>query len=163
MTNAEAIKVNRMRRAGGTSRAHSLGGCGGFTLIEVLAVLLIMAVVMTVILTRTPPVDRDAFAEAAILRSHLRFAQSLAMSHTTERWSVSFTPRSYTLFENGLPSAVRLPNEGSSTHNLPDGVAVTAGIGEVRFDEWGSPGPDTLTISVNTETVTVTGLTGFIP
>ena len=122
-----------------------------------------MAVVMTAILTRTPPVDRDAFAEAAIVRSHLRFAQSLAMSHTSERWSVSLTPKSYTLFENGLPSAVRLPDEGSATHNLPDGVAITTGVGEVRFDEWGSPGPDTLTISVNTEAITVTGLTGFIP
>lgn len=135
----------------------------GFTMIEVLAMLLIMAVVMTVILSRTPSIEREAFAQAAILRSHLRFAQSLAMSHATARWSVSFTPSSYTLFENGLPAGIAFPNEGSATHNMPDGVSLTSGTDAIRFDEWGSPGADSITINVNGETVTVSGLTGFIP
>lgn len=125
--------------------------------------LLILAVVMTVILSRTPPVERDAFAEAAIIRSHLRFAQSLAMSHTTVQYSVAFTPNAYTLHENGLPSAIQFPNDGSSTHNLPDGLRITAGVGAVSFDQWGSPGLDTVTIAVDTEIITITGLTGFIP
>lgn len=135
----------------------------GFTMIEVLAMLLIMAVVLTVILSRTPSIEREAFAQAGILRSHLRFAQSLAMSHTTARWSVSFTPSSYTLFEDGLPAGIAFPNEASATHVMPDGVSLTAGADTIRFDEWGSPGVDAVTISVNSETVTVSGLTGFIP
>lgn len=135
----------------------------GFTLIEVLAVLIVLAVAMTVILSRTPDVDRDAYAQAAIIRSHLRFAQSLAMGNNTESWGISFTANSYTLLMNGLPASVNLPNDSTSTHNLPSGVAITGGPGSVVFDEWGSPGADNITINVNSETISVTRHTGFIP
>ena len=135
----------------------------GFTMIEVLAVLLVLAVVMTVILTRTPSVERGAYSQAAIVRSHLRFAQSLAMENNTESWGISFTPNSYTLFMNGSPAAIAFPNDNSSTHNLPNGVTITGGIGTVLFDEWGSPGPDTVTITINGEAITISRMTGFIP
>jgi len=137
-------------------------GTSGFTMIEVLAVLIVLAVVMTVVLSRTPTIDREIYAQKAIIRAHLRFAQSLAMSNNTERWGISFTPNSYTLFQNGLPASINLPNDSTSTHNLPNGVAITSGIGTIIFDEWGSPGPDTITITVNTESIQVTRHTGFI-
>ena len=132
-------------------------------MIEVLAVLIVLAVVMTVVLTRTPAINREAHAQAAIIRSHLRFAQSLAMGNNTESWGIAFTSNSYTLFQNGMPASVNLPNDSTSTHNLPPGVAITGGIGTITFDEWGSPGPDTITLTVNTDAITVTGHTGFIP
>jgi prepilin-type N-terminal cleavage/methylation domain-containing protein len=135
----------------------------GFTMIEVLAVLLVLAVIMTVILTRTPSVERDAYSQAAIVRSHLRFAQSLAMGNNTESWGISFTPNSYTLFRNGSPAAIAFPNDSASTHNLPNGVTITGGIGTVLFDEWGSPGPDSVTITINSEAITISRMTGFIP
>lgn len=139
------------------------GTCQGFTMIEVLAVLLVLAVVMTVILSRTPPVEREAYAQAAMLRSHLRFAQALAMSHPASRWGVSLTPEAYTLLENDRPADIPFPNDHAATHRLPDGVRITGGIGEVQFDPWGSPGTETVTITLNTETVTIAGVTGFIP
>jgi len=145
-----------------TYRPDNRKGVSGFTMIEVLAVLIVLAVVMTVVLSRTPTIDREIYAQQAIIRSHLRFAQSLAMSNNTERWGISFTPNSYTLFQNGLPASINLPNDSTSTHNLPNGVAITSGIGTVIFDEWGSPGPDTITITVNTESIQVTRHTGFI-
>ena len=117
----------------------------GFTMIEVMAVLIVLAVVMTVVLSRTPTIDREDYAQRAIIRAHLRFAQSLAMSNNTERWGISFTANSYTLFQNGLPASVNLPNDSTSTHNLPTGIAITSGIGTIIFDEWGSPGPNTIT------------------
>ena len=132
-------------------------------MIEVLAMLIVLAVVMTVILSQTPAVNREAYAQAAIIRSHLRFAQSLAMSHNTENWGITFTTNSYTLFQNGLPSGVNLPNDSTSTHNLPSGVSITSGTGNVVFDQWGSPGPDTVILTVNTEPITVHRHTGFIP
>lgn len=135
----------------------------GFTLIEVLATLIVLAVVITVVLRQTPSIDREAYAQAAIIRSHLRFVQSLAMSDNTDSWGIAFTANSYTLFQNGLPADISLPNDSTATHNLPGNVAITGGIGTVFFDEWGSPGPDTITITVNSETVTITRLTGFIP
>ena len=146
-----------------TERTDTDCGPKGFTLIEVLAVLLVLAVIMTVILTRTPSIERDAFAQAAVIRSHLRFAQSLAMGNNTESWGITFTPHSYTLLLNGSPAGIALPNDSSSTHNLPDGVSITDGIGTVLFDEWGNPGPDSITITVNTESIVIARLTGFIP
>ena len=144
-------------------RTASGGAPDGFTMIEVLAVLLVLAVIMTVILTRTPSIERNAYAQAAVIRSHLRFAQSLAMGNNTESWGLTFTPRSYTLLLNGSPADLPLPNDTSSTHNLPDSVSITDGIGTVLFDEWGSPGPDSITITVNTESIVIARLTGFIP
>ncbi len=132
-------------------------------MIEVLAVLIVLAVVTTVVLSQTPAINRDAYAQAAIIRSHLRFAQSLAMSNSADTWGISFTANSYTLFQNGLPAPINLPNDSSSTHNLPNGVVITGGIGTIEFDEWGSPGPDTITITLNSETVSVIRHTGFIP
>jgi len=131
-------------------------------MIEVLAVLIVLAVVMTVVLSRTPSIDREAYAQSAIIRAHLRFAQALAMSSNTDTWEISFTSNSYTLLRNGLPASINLPNDSTSTHNLPNGVAITSGIGTIVFDEWGSPGPDTITITVNTEPISVTRHTGFI-
>ena len=142
------------------SQALSLSG---FTMIEILAMLLLLAVIMTIVLTRTPTVTKDAFAQAAVIRSHLRFTQSLAMGNNTENWGITFTPHSYTLLLNGSPASIPLPNDASSTHNLPSGVTITAGIGTVLFDQWGSPGPDNVTITANTETIVITRLTGFIP
>jgi len=142
----------------------AVAGCpDGFTMIEILAVLLVLAVIMTVILTRTPSIERNAYAQAAIVRSHLRFAQSLAMGNNTERWGITFTPHSYTLLLNGSPAGIPLPNDTSSTHNLPSTVTITGGNGTVLFDEWGSPGPDNVTITIGTESIIVTRLTGFIP
>lgn len=132
-------------------------------MIEVLAVLLVLAVIITVVLTRTPSIKRDAFAQAAVIRSHLRFAQSLAMGNNTESWGITFIPHSYTLLRNGSPAGIALPNDSSSTHNLPDGVSITEGIGTVLFDEWGSPGSDSITITVDTESIVISRLTGFIP
>jgi len=132
-------------------------------MIEVLAVLLVLAVIMTVILTRTPSIEREAYAQAAIIRAHLRFAQSLAMGNNTERWGISFTPHSYTLYLNGSPASIPLPNDSSSTHNLPGSVTISGGIGYVQFDEWGSPGPDDVVISADTESIQIKRLTGFIP
>jgi len=135
----------------------------GFTLIEVLTMLIVLAVVLTLVLRQTASIDREAYAQAAIIRSHLRFAQSLAMSDNTDSWGIAFTANSYTLFQNGLPADISLPNDSTATHNFPGNVAITGGIGTVFFDEWGSPGEDTITITVNSETVTITRLTGFIP
>lgn len=153
MVKSTPVKTRR------TDKKHRLSG---FTMIEVLAVLIVLAVVMTVVLSRTPSIDREAYAQRAIIRAHLRFAQSLAMSSNTDTWEISFTSNSYTLFQNGLPAGINLPNDSTSTHNLPNGVAITSGIGTIVFNEWGSPGPDTITITVNSEPISVTRHTGFI-
>jgi MSHA pilin protein MshC len=148
-------------------RSNQIDGCGighqGFSMIEILAVLIVLAVVTTVVMTRAPAVERNAFTQAAILRAHLRFAQAMAMTHDEEVWGVTFTPASYTLIQNGNPATVRLPNDNSSTHNLPSGVVLTSDVDTILFDRWGSPGETTAAIDISGQTVSITRNTGFIP
>jgi prepilin-type N-terminal cleavage/methylation domain-containing protein len=135
----------------------------GFTMIEILAVLIVLAVVTTVVMTRTPAVERNAFTQAIVLRAHLRFAQTMAMTNDQEIWGVTLTPASYTLIQDGSPAAIRLPNDNSSTHNLPPGVVLTSAVDTILFDRWGSPGETTIAIDISGQTVSITRNTGFIP
>lgn len=147
-----------------TPRADSPLRCSrGFTLIEVLAVLVVLVVVSAIVVSRGTDVDKEAYSQAAVLKAHLRFAQSLAMIHNTESWGVAFAGGSYTLLHNGQPAGIAWPNDPGATHNLPDGVTLTASSPSLFFDEWGSPGPSTVTVTLNGESITITRNTGFIP
>jgi len=146
------------RRVAQTDRA-------GVTLIEFIAVFLLIAVVGGVVLMLATGRNTDAAAQAAILKSHLRYVQSLAMANNTASWTVTFTGSSYTLNRNGSPATVNLPNESSSTHTFPSGVAITSMSGNtLSFSERGSPGAADFTLVLNgTINIAVTRNTGFIP
>jgi len=153
----------------------------GFTLIEVIAVLVIIAVLAAVVISRmTSPSSFGLVSETDILKGHLRYAQYRAMSDVT-LWYMSFTANTYTLWHydssvlDWKPST--LPNEESGTHSLEKaGVTLTVNDGGdafVYFNEWGNPVtdtgdllPDTTTISLKegstTQTVKITQNTGFI-
>lgn len=132
-------------------------------MIEILAVLVVLVVVSTVVISRDPDMDKEAYAQAAILKTHLRFAQSLAMAQNTASWGVAFSSGAYILLHNGQPAAFPWPNDTSSTHGLPDGVILTAGTPNLFFDEWGSPGETTIVVTLNSHPITITRNTGFIP
>lgn len=152
----------------------------GFTLIEVIAVLVIIGVVAAVVISRMmSPSSFGLVSETDILKGHLRYAQYRAMSHT-EKWGISFSTDSYSLVPpTDTPS--NLPNEDSSTHTLSAGITITTGSGTaVYFNEWGNPLNDLGELLTNgegtkkivkiiilsdspiTKTVTITENTGFI-
>ncbi len=137
----------------------------GFTLIEVTAVLVIVAVLCVLVMagwTRTPA---QVVAEAGILRSHLRFSQGMAMANNTATWSVMISGGSYTLLKDGQPSPINLPDETSPTHTLSGGVRIVGGTGVHEFCEWGCPGVNTvITLSDgrHQEHVRILGFTGLI-
>ncbi|MBT3377126.1 MAG: type II secretion system protein [Lentisphaerae bacterium] len=134
-----------------------------FTLVEAIAVLLLIGVLTAVAVSRLQDTGANAVAEADILEAHLRHAQQLAMADDTATWGLSVASGSYTLLKDGAAAARALPGEASSTHTL-DNTSVTSGAGTVTFDNLGSPGTATLTIIVgNTHTVTITRNTGYIP
>jgi hypothetical protein len=132
-------------------------------MIEVLAVLVVLVVVSTVVISRNTDVEKEAYSQASILKAHLRFAQSQAMVQNTESWGVAFASGAYILLLNGQPATFPWPNDTSSTHNLPDGVTLTASTPNLFFDEWGSPGETTITVAINAQAITITRNTGFIP
>lgn len=141
----------------------------GFTMIEMVIVLIVMAIVATFILVRATPGSIDLIAQTEILKSHLRYAQIRAMNDDTVPWGIRIPDAgSYLLYRNNAQATSLLPGENAQTHTLPTGIIVTAGFGSTyNFDAWGSPGTSTLTITLSqgstTNSITITKNTGYIP
>ena len=135
----------------------------GFTMIEVIAVLVIIAVLAAVAVSRISSTqDISAMTESEILKSHLRYVQMRSLSDIGT-WGMSFNGSSYTALQDGNPATINLPNESSATHTLPTGITVSGST--VTFDKWGSPGTADITITISSGggTITITQNTGFIP
>ncbi|MFC1579632.1 Tfp pilus assembly protein FimT/FimU [Thermodesulfobacteriota bacterium] len=140
----------------------------GFTMIEAIAVLLLLGILSTVIISSYGATESNTLvAEEATLKGHLRFAQLRAMNDQVS-WGIALAANAYTLLSNGVPAPSDLPGEDSQTHSLPVGVSITLGAGTtVTFDQWGSPGPAnriiTLSSGMDARAIPITRNTGFIP
>lgn len=148
-------------------RSNGRSARRGFTLIEVLATMAVLGV-FAVCFSAGMDLHASVAVEADILRSHLGFAQSMAMANNVADWRVLFGGGSYTLQRNDgfswVDSPFSWPNEAAATHVLPDGVSIVSG-GMVEFDEWGAPANTfTLTLSDGTQQrqVSVVGFTGLV-
>ena len=148
----------------------------GFTMIEVVVVLLILGVVAVVVVAKAPSFNVfQTTPEAEVIKGHLRYAQTMAMDTSTV-WGINIAANSYTLFNNITGSNPYLPGVGSATANLPTGMSITTGI--VSFDTWGTPYTDsagtviqnaggyrsfTLTLGSTNVVIQISDNTGFIP
>jgi prepilin-type N-terminal cleavage/methylation domain-containing protein len=143
----------------------------GFTLIEVIAVLIILGIVAAVVVSRGLTTNNDLIPQADIVKSHLRFAQLKALaddSTSSSTWGIAFSGTFYTL-QNNLATATTATLPGASdgtTHTFPSGVTV-AGDTPITFDSWGSPlggGPKTVTLSQGGASITINiaDITGYI-
>ena len=142
------------------------------TLLELVAALVLIGIMAAVAVSRFSDTEADLRSEAALMRSHLRFAQAKSMADNVGDWELRLTSGaggSYTLYLDGSPAAVSFPNETSPTHTIPAELtlAVVAGGAIVDFDEWGSPGLATHTFTLSkgssSETIIVTKNTGYVP
>ena len=137
---------------------------GGFTLLEIIAVLIILSIIAAVAISKiTSTNSYNILSEADILKMHLRHAQLRALSDD-KTWGISFAGNSYTLLRDGNTSPYNLPNENSPTHTKN---SVQFSGNTVTFDEWGSPGTNPITINISsggeTKVITIMQNTGFIP
>ncbi len=139
---------------------------GGFSMIEVIAVLVLLGVIAAVVGNYTGTTGAELAAEEAILKSHLRFAQMRAMNDTVP-WGISFSGNTYTLTENGAASTTNLPGTTTNNRTIDSALTLTPSASAITFDTWGSPGTTTITITLSdgseTRAITVTRNTGFIP
>ena len=144
---------------------------GGFTAMEVVAVLVIVGI-LAVAMAAGMRVNAEVAAEAGILRTHLRYTQSLAMANNTAEWGVLFTAQGYTLRRRALPGGawgdapLPFPGENSAVHLLPTGVGITAGAGLLVLNSWGAPAANwsiTLSDGARQQTVSMLGFTGLVP
>ena len=156
-------------------------GNQGFTMIEIVVVLVVLFILSAVVIGRYTTADSNALmAETNGLKANLRYAQIRALGDTLQpnsnnpRWELEIAnATSYALYrrgDDGVRVSVNLPSEvlSSPTHALPTGVTLTSGVGLViTFDDWGSPGSSNISISLTqgtqSSTISITRNTGFIP
>lgn len=138
----------------------------GFTILEVVAVLIILGIMaaMSASYFSTQTTEQQAYTDT--IKSHLRYAQLMAMK-TNVVWGLNFTGTTYTLFRNGSTGdTVLLPGDDSASGELPVGKSATE---VVAFDSWGIPYADASGTaghsggSVGNLSITITQDTGFIP
>jgi len=174
----QSQRVNAIRRKqklpNMANRKNNKNQQRGFTLIEVISVLVIIGVVAAVVVSRMmSPSSFGVVSEADILKGHLRYAQYRAMSHS-ETWGIQFTTNGYSLVCPSTITTCKLPNEVDETHTLSSGIKISTGVDTaVHFNEWGNPVNNTTgallsdtTISLKdasiTRTFKITQNTGFI-
>jgi type II secretory pathway pseudopilin PulG len=137
-------------------------------MIEIIAVLAVVAVVSAVVIASSGNVagQSQLASQVAMVKSHIHFAQMMAMKSNVS-WGISFTSNSsYTLQTNNNTATVTFPYVGSATYTLPSGVTVTASSSPLVFDAWGSPGTSTVTVTVTSGTnntiITINNITGAV-
>jgi prepilin-type N-terminal cleavage/methylation domain-containing protein len=109
-----------LRKLRAVKPAHNCKDNRGFTLIEVVAVLIITAIIAAVVLSRGYDRSVDVSVAAEVLKNHIRFAQASAIKFN-EPWSVSATGSNFAVRKNDTnltASTVNLPGEGESTVNI---------------------------------------------
>lgn len=132
----------------------------GFTVIEILAVLVIAGILSAVAIARFTNAGADDVAAANTLKAHLRYAQLRAMGDVVP-WGVSFTGGSYTLLRDGQPAPANLPGEAGTTKALEN--VIIAPTTAIAFGPaLGRPDPNGHAISVGGRVVVITAETGFI-
>lgn len=155
----------------------------GFTLLEVIAVIILISVVTAITVSRFLFSDADLIGRTEVIKTQLRYAQSQAMN-SSKIWGLHCNGLSYWLFKNGSISdddKVLLPGENSNTVDLSDKSISSMEAFTISFDDRGIPYTDVsasdgeeltagddetdITISAGGEsrTITITPNTGFIP
>lgn len=145
-----------------------------FTLVEVLAVILVIGILSAAVVYLVVDTHSQLNAEADMLKNYIRYAQSWSMKNTNSiGWGISVTKQDYTLFVGGTKVEVNLPDETSPTHPFPGPVTAEAAE-NVFFNGYGAPVDKKtgaplatdifiiLTDGTASTTITVHQVTGFI-
>ena len=97
----------------------------GFSLIEIVVVLVIISIIATTVFTRSITTDQiNLSAQTEKIKSHIRYAQSLAMKRN-ENWGIFGGGSEYWLFGPGssfevVNIHVQLPGQNADTVSLSD-------------------------------------------
>lgn len=149
----------------------------GFTLIEILTVLILLGLLSLGVLSVLPDSEVTLSTEADQLRSDLRYAQIRAQADVYQ-WRLVFTDAStYQIGPVVIPGPGFVPRvvpgSGETQRTMADGITTTPGTA-FRFDSWGRALTDagtlpdqnpgiTLSSGTGSERITVFAQTGFIP
>jgi len=128
----------------------------GFTLLEVLAVMVLMGILAVLAVVQHSTSDATLVAQAQVLKSHLRYAQMRSIN-TDLNWGIYYNYNGgninecYYLLFNGhsIANIEQLPGESQDRVYLGDmGISIASAAGaaipgaqsfQVEFDQWGRP------------------------
>lgn len=126
----------------------------GFTVIEIVVVMVLMSIITAVVLGRSITTSEiDVVGQTDKIRNHLRYAQAIAMKRSDTVWGIEFAADKYRFFSGTSPqnNEILLPggeySGGDTFIKYSDlGVSITvAGLspsGAVFFDRFGKPYDD---------------------
>jgi len=153
----------------------------GFTMIEMVVVLLLMGIIAATVLGRAITTsDLDLNSETDKIRNHLRYAQAEAMKRSNTVWGIKSAGNEYWLFRDTNPdnaaNEVRLPGvaySGASNRINEADIKVTVSDFTIFFDRIGKPySPNAASALINqlsievkageSRYITITPETGFI-
>ncbi|HWR02518.1 MAG TPA: prepilin-type N-terminal cleavage/methylation domain-containing protein [Humidesulfovibrio sp.] len=149
--------------------------CGGFTLVEVITVLLIIGILSALIATRGNTLNSDLPARMSEVRAQLRYIQLKAMKSGASYLALQCSNSTYWAYDTATPSTyLLLPGEKSATISLTDkNMAMNAFT--IAFDRFGIPysgsplaklstnATITITAGGQSDSLYVTPETGFVP
>ena len=138
----------------------------GFTLVELIMVIVIMGVLSATAVSRFNRSAFDIAAATGELVQAIRYAQDKSMSHSgATNFQIAITGTGYTVTQGG--AAIIHPVEGTLGYsNTWSDIALDT-TATISFDSYGNPGlasPLTITLSRGPDisVVTVENVTGFV-
>jgi MSHA pilin protein MshC len=123
----------------------------GFTVIEIVVVMVLMSIITAVVLGRSiTTAEVDVVGQSDKIRSHLRYAQSMAMKRSDQEvWGIYFDTDRYWFFSGSNPAASRIQLPGGEYTGGNDFIAYSdIGVSlsltnlpnrSVHFDRFGRP------------------------
>ncbi len=157
----------------------SIKNNSGFTLFEIVAVLIVMGIITAFAVGRVADNKPELIAQKEVLKVHLRYAQSRAMN-SNDNYGIESNGNTYWLFRVSSANRVNFPGEQSDHIDLSAlGLSLSMTDGNiVCFNSKGVPYTDfdtdnagnlqtedrTLTLSSgsDSESIIITKNTGFI-
>jgi len=126
----------------------------GFTILEVIVVLILIGIVSVVIISRTTNIqDIELEAQSDKVQTHIRYAQTMAMKRSDTIWGIKCDGDDYWLFKTNDPDTesnqIRFLGEESDKVPMSGMNAFT-----LYFDKYGIPYTAYTDESINTRVLT---------
>ena len=111
----------------------------GFTMLEIIVVLVLMAIVSAYAIGRSAGTQRMELAgQADKISNHIRYAQAMALKQSDTVWGITCDANDYSFFQTDTATLVMLPGETSNTISL-SGLGVGMDAFTLFFDNIGKP------------------------
>lgn len=151
----------------------------GLTILEVIAVLVIVAIITALVIARYEGNPTRLFARTEVIKAHIRYAQARSMN-TNDPWGISSDGNRYWLFNKGdeVNEKRMAPGEETPIVDIQQyGLQMSGLPGSfISFDDKGRPCSDKngqtpiasdlyiiVSSGADSKTIIVTRNTGFIP